>query len=247
MTARLHRKHWEKLVSRDRAYFVDKLVSTALPDLSKAIFPEMEVDTYFRDGLMLSYAGEVELATRSLKFAVSLSQHLVKTDRFRSAKSKKYFPVNRGLSLRLEAYSQLALGMRFPEGTLKQSATDILEWLNDDASLDTGDIAQERRLSCAVQRTLTDDLNEAKQILNNSKFGDFGTCRDVFVQAIEAIEHGDSAKSLEHKLMKIVDKYRGPTSDYPVLAFEAFLLYYRVVNPKGAALDLVTVGKQLGR
>ena len=96
MKKRSFKKHWQKNIGRDLDYLREKIAPAELPSFSKDIFPEMEVRSYFNDGVQLCYADQVELAHKYFERAIEINGHLVKSDKFRSKRCKKFFPVNRG-------------------------------------------------------------------------------------------------------------------------------------------------------
>ena len=117
------------------------------------------------------------------------------------------------------------LGEEMPSALLSASANDILAWLQD-AEAASGDIGEERFLSCASLKALSGDPGKAVTILaEHGRMRHFESSWKILIEAFDLMR-GESVntKEVAGGLIRIVGKYRTPSSYYPLLAFEAALI-----------------------
>ena len=165
-----HKAHWRDLIAWSFDGFREAVNADPFRDW-KRLMVDGRMEHLLEDAMYLYCADRVGKESRAfLRQAVAVGERAVEEDQFRSRGSKRYFPINRGGTLRALAYARWLLGRRLDSKALIQAADDFKAW-NDGITLrsDWVDIAEKRQAAAVAMKLLADDVPGALLLLDESR------------------------------------------------------------------------------
>lgn len=165
-----HKAHWRDLISWSYDGFREGLTRDPFEHW-KRLLVEGRIEAELQSAIYLYCGDRVGKESRAfLRRAVAVGERAIEEDKCRLQQSRRFFPINRGRTLRAMAYAQWLLGRRLDSKALIQAAKDVKSWCDGITLRSKWEDINEKRYAGAVAMTLlADDVPCALALLDESR------------------------------------------------------------------------------